>query len=622
MNAPELPSLLMNRSGKFFYLYTYKNEWDPIKKRSKRAAGSTKKAGQLIEPNQKTGPIKWEPDFIKQFPDLDKLDAVRNGKGKITFTLKEEPELDEEQPVVRIKEAMKLERKHAGAVWVLEQIIADTPLSQALHRVFGKFNVDRKILSLAFFMVLEHENSMSLYAPFAQKTRLPWAAPLTDGAITRIFQSISADKIDRFLQELNRLTIEHEEANPNFRPKYWALDSTSISTYSRKLTKAAWGKNKDGDPLKQINVLMVVDQHTGAPMYYRSYTGNIPDVFTVKHMLQEACRIKLDSNAVYVADRGYGSIKNIHRFFQAKANFLFNISTRLSMCKALLAENLQQLTDPKTYRSALDGNNCVTCECEWSYPVNFRTNCQHRVPKLKEKVFVHLYYNKRIRIEEENNLSANLEKVFTNLLLGKELDETLTALRDTYMLYNPEKQEWNVNLKVFHEYLLLKGLRVLISNTVKDPEEAYRAYYDRNEVEKAFNQYKDTLGFRRLRSSEDRSHAGRQFVQFIATSIAIMFRKRLANAKERGLKAYYDSDALLLKKLNQIECSTFNDGTYYTEITSKMAEVFNALEVPAPDDEVSNGTTATDLDEELSIVDDLIDNEPDYDVKDDIDSLQ
>lgn len=85
---------------------------------------------------------------------------------------------------------------------------------------------------------------------------------------------------------------------------------------------------------------------------------------------------------------------------------------------------------------------------------------------------------------------------------------------------------------------------------------------------------------------------------------------------------HYDSDALLLKKLNQIECSTFNGGTYYTEITSKMAEIFNALEVPAPDDEVSNGTTATDLDEELSTVDDLIDNEPDYDVKDDIDSLQ
>lgn len=100
---------------------------------------------------------------------------------------------------------------------------------------------------------------------------------------------------------LNTLTMERNEKN-TVKNRYLALDSTSISTHSLKLAKSAYGHNKDGDDLPQINVLLVVDQNTGEPVYYRAYNGNVPDFFTVKHFLQEQARIKLDENAVFVAD--------------------------------------------------------------------------------------------------------------------------------------------------------------------------------------------------------------------------------------------------------------------------------------------------------------------------------
>ena len=52
-----------------------------------------------------------------------------------------------------------------------------------------------------------------------------------------------------------------------------ALDSTSISCYSTRLTHIEYGKNKDDDALPQLNVLFLVDQKSGLPIFYRFYDG-------------------------------------------------------------------------------------------------------------------------------------------------------------------------------------------------------------------------------------------------------------------------------------------------------------------------------------------------------------
>ena len=132
---------------------------------------------------------------------------------------------------------------------------------------------------------------------------------------------------------------------------------------------------------------------------------------------------------------------------------------------------------------------------------------------------------------------------------------------------------------------------------------------NRSQCEQAFNQYKDTLGFNRLRSCDDRSLRGRQFVQFIAASIGIMFRKRMVAAEAKGFKSGYDSDAKLLRALGTIHSTTFEGGTYYTEVISKLAAAYKALEMPIPEDEPSTGTAAPQqaTDEELNTVEDLVD---------------
>ena len=49
--------------------------------------------------------------------------------------------------------------------------------------------------------------------------------------------------------------------------RFWALDSTSITSYSENIASVAYGKNKDLISAPQTNVLFLVDQETGIPLY-------------------------------------------------------------------------------------------------------------------------------------------------------------------------------------------------------------------------------------------------------------------------------------------------------------------------------------------------------------------
>lgn len=585
MSAPVLDKFLANKSGNFYYICTYRNAWDAEKKRSMRLPGS-KTVGKIVS-GAKTGLIEWYDAYVQEHPELLQYTAMWLGKGKIEWTLKPE---DDDLPLISVRAAANLTRVHAGATWVLDNLIKDTPLAVALSSCFAKYHNHKKLLSLAYFMILAQGNVMDRYRAFAKTQRLPWRCPLSGSAITRLFQNITPAAIDRFFNLYNELLAT---TNHGQKTKYWAFDSTSISTSSRNLTTAAWGKNKDGDALKQYNILFIVNQETGEPLYYRHYRGNIPDVYTVKHLLQEKCRLGLDPDAVFVADRGYGAIPNINRFMQTDTKFLFNVSTRLSMCKELFNEVKAKLKHPCTsiaYYEPSIGNSCTTIETQWSYPVNYKTDCKKRRPHVKGTVYVHIYFNSELH----HNAQVNLRNLITAVLHKWQRHETLDskeqALFNRFLIQDKdEPQRYVPNPEAFNHYLQMEGVRILISNEVKDAVTAWQAYYDRNEVEQAFRIYKDRLGCYRSRCADDRSLEGKGFVQFLATAISIMFRKRVAAAvADKRLALSYNSDRKLLALLNTIDATVFELGVYYNEITKPMRTVFEALNIPLPTEEVGD----------------------------------
>ena len=87
-------------------------------------------------------------------------------------------------------------------------------------------------------------------------------------------------------------------------------DITSLSSYSQLINLLEYGYNRDGEPLPQINMSLILDKDKGIPVMYDIFPGSISDVSTLSSTLK---KIKAHGiqNYVAVMDRGFFSLSNL-----------------------------------------------------------------------------------------------------------------------------------------------------------------------------------------------------------------------------------------------------------------------------------------------------------------------
>ena len=172
MTNPKLPPILINKAGSVYYVYTYKNVWDRELKRSKR--GESKKIGTILG-GQKDGKIRFDEAFLQEHPEFRNYQVERKGKDYVFTQISEEG--------ITLEQARNIKKLHAGATWALDQIVADSPVGEFLKECFPRNKDYKKILSLAYFLILNQNNNVSFYETFAETTRLPYPRPLSPSAL-------------------------------------------------------------------------------------------------------------------------------------------------------------------------------------------------------------------------------------------------------------------------------------------------------------------------------------------------------------------------------------------------------------------------------------------------------
>lgn len=133
-------------------------------------------------------------------------------------------------------------------------------------------------------------------------------------------------------------------------------DSTSISSYSETLAQVQYGKNKENDTLPQLNLLLIFGETSGLPFYYRKLAGNIPDVKTVTHLLDDLDILGF-SKTKFVMDRGFYSAQNINGLYQEHVKFLVGVKLSLRFIK----KNLDAVyEDVRVFTNFDEGINTYT----------------------------------------------------------------------------------------------------------------------------------------------------------------------------------------------------------------------------------------------------------------------
>lgn len=574
MENPKLPPILVNKAGSVYYVYTYKNVWDRELKRSKR--GESKKIGKILG-GQKDGVICFDESFLQERPEFRSFQVERKGKEYVFTPLNESG--------TTLTQLQEVKQLHAGATWALDQLVAQSPVGEALKWAFPQRRDYLKILSICYFIILNQDNNISKYETFAEVTRLPWGAPLAPSSISRVFRKIRNQQIETYFSVFRDELLEQQEKYGDKNEITLALDSTSGSNYViNNLLNLERHRYEDEDNLPLINLLALTEYESGIAFFYRAYDGKVPAAKTVSQVISENAGLSL-KNVVFVSDKGYSDAKNINDCLRNKLGFLFNVQCAMpdSFAQELIdgeKENLRDLNRMDWLTKVFQ----ITKEINWTFESDL-VEGQVTSKKTKESTILywHIYFNRQFAENARQGLIERIDRVREKIYNGEELDENeLTLLEDVFEKHEEgDMISYTISNEKVDQKLRYKGYQMLVS------DKTWCVYQERRILEDTFKTLKTRLSCVRNRVSDNESLIGKTFVQFLATSIEMIVRARLRKYLEEGkasdsLPTDYDPARGILDSLNNVMQTKFCEGYYFGESAEQKRGLFEALGVSVP----------------------------------------
>lgn len=462
--------------------------------------------------------------------------------------------------------ATECSRTFYGATYLFDVIGDKLGITADLKRYFPE-NYSQ-ILSVAYYLILEDRNPLSRFPKWARTHEHPFGASIASQRSSELFASISENAKMQFFQKQSSRRLESE---------YLAYDTTSITSYSKLIRQAKYGKNKDHDLLPQINLALLYGQQSRLPVFYRKLPGNISDVLTIKKLLLdtdflERYKLKL------VLDRGFYSEANINALYQSHSKFLIAAKISLKIVQKHLNKVREKMLTRPHY-SSKHKINYYSVMIRWPYQ---KTQKRSGLVRSSEKrMYLHLFHNDQRAVDDKAALNEHLDKLETELLSGncnpdhealynKYYQVKKTPVRGVKLI--PKQEAINSTRKNY-------GYFALLSNDIKDPLEALETYRSKDLIEKAFGNLKERLNMRRTSVSSEENLEGKLFVQFVAL-IYLAYIDR-AMRKNSLYKKYTLRE--MLDELDVIERFQQPGSRHHIgELTKKQMKLYRCMEVDLP----------------------------------------
>ncbi len=454
-------------------------------------------------------------------------------------------------------------RKFRGTDLLFSTITNTIGLDDDLARVFG----DRatQLLSLAFYLIANPEAPLYRFSSWARLHYHPFGEDIPSPRSSELLGTITEDEIQQFL----RLRVKRAAGNSG----WLAVDTTSISSYSHALSLVAKGHNKEHDPLEQVNLLMVFDQDTEVPVFYRKVRGNIADVTTVENTLHDLRGVGIEG-ASLVLDRGFYSEDNIKALLKRRYHFTIGTKTSLAFVMDAIKQTQKSMLSFDSYNEDHNVFHAVV-------PIAYAVPVRGREPNSTD-AYLHLYCNKEREADDSAALMKRLKEMRSQLE-SRTITGSKKALKmyfnltcdsnDTIVSFSEKQEAINDAMDRCGFFALLTSEKNLSSIDV------LTIYHLKDRVEKAFNNLKDRLQLRRTACSKDENFSGKVFVQFVALMVLSRLRKVMTDKKLFTSFSYRQ----LLDEVDVIEYFEYaGQRGHWGEITVKQGLILRAFSVDLP----------------------------------------
>lgn len=538
----------------YTYIQAYQTKWDPVAKTTKRSA--KRYVGRLFD----DGHVAPSKAFLESFPQY---------AGKTVFFGPDKTLVDEQTYRQAFPESpgpkpdpeehpSKDDTLNVGLTWAAETIAEESKVLESLVEVFGK-EMARDLLHLAIYK-LDTGSSMAAFEDWCSGVYLKNSKLLTDQRISEILAKVSVQDFEKFFLNRHKAKLQED------RKLSYALDNTSISTYSETIEDAEFGYAKRDPHLKQINYTFVCDQEDGEIIFAHTYQGSISDVVALQEIIYRMRRAEFElDNVTLVSDRGYSSLMNIQKMIDLEMKFVQGVRLTEDAIKSKFDTYHDSLRDVNFYDSET-GVFARTTKEPWLQNISNGT--------LNRTVYVHLYRFPGVDEAEMASLVKKADQILKHKANSKEVPPELWQSYKRFVKQIKKangEATWVRDNEAIKNAVKYAGTFVIRTNSIDDPFEALRVYRLRGTVEQDFNQFKNWVDGDRLRCTQS-SYIGKLFVCTLATSLRLMMMNRAKHNSQdnTGLKIPNNSMDVLFGKIRMIKAEKRKDANaWVTKLASK-----------------------------------------------------
>lgn len=213
--------------------------------------------------------------------------------------------------------------ENTGIQILLDKAVSDIGLAAPLNAAFP--DDWKRILTCAYYLVSEG-GTLCHVSQWQQMYSSPFRPSLSSQRVSELLARITPTQQQDFFRRW---------VDANRQKDIYAMDITSVSSYSDWIDFVRWGYNRDGEKLPQINLLMLTGVTSHMPIYYRIIPGSIKDVNTLEDSIANIS--VLDSPTYhFVMDKGFYSEPNLDAMYASHKKFLIGVPFTVGFaCKAV-----------------------------------------------------------------------------------------------------------------------------------------------------------------------------------------------------------------------------------------------------------------------------------------------
>ena len=356
--------------------------------------------------------------------------------------------------------------------------------------------------------------------------------------------------------------------------EYYAYDVTSFSSYSTGLPDVEWGYNRDKDKLPQINFGCYLGQISKLPVFYVTYPGSIVDKSHLKYMMEYNETLGI-SGATFVMDRGFCKTDNIKYMHSSKLRYIMGVNEEHKAIRAAI----DKARDGIISVSNVAGTGVYSRQVQGRFYGMASTLHVYYSPEMAEFSRQALY--RKVEMQEE-----------TLSQLGQLTQKEAKSYRKRFKIIAGKDgaYKYERDCKKIDEESKNCGFFCILTNLGKSGAETLSIYRRKDTIEKGFDDIKNFIDMKRLRTHSAETTDGKMFCAFVALIAASGITNKLSGF----LKDNSMSKDALISELEKIRVVIMpNGGRLTNPLTKTQRTIFETCGIS--EDELASYINGNDL---------------------------